>query len=105
MAWLAHAWHLLKTLNPLKLAPAHVESELEKVESKQTIVDLRRDKLTWQRDKQVLEQRVQELESALAFKPVVTIPPRAGTISFYSKSARRVVLEKEAELSRRAHFQ
>jgi hypothetical protein len=105
MAWLAQAWQLLKTLNPLKLARAHVESELEKVELKQTIVELRRDKLASLHEKQVLEQRVQELESAPASMPVVTTPPRAGTISFYSKSARRVVLEKEAELSRRAHFQ
>lgn len=98
MTWLPQAWRILVSLNPLKLARAHVESELEKVESKREILELRRDKLD-------LEQKVRELQSTLTSRPADTRPQTAPHFSFYSKSPRRVVMEVEADLRRKAHLQ
>jgi len=105
MAWFSQAWQVLKALNPLKLARAHVESELEKVELTQTIVDLKRDKLALQCDKQALEQKLLEQESSLTSKRAASHIQTKATFGFYSKSPRRVLREFEAEQQRKAGLQ
>jgi hypothetical protein len=98
MAWFSQAWQVLKTLNPLKLARAHVESELEKIELKQTVIDLKR-------DKQALEQKLQQQELSLTSKPAASHIQTKTTFGFYNKSPRRVLREFEAEQERKARFQ